>query len=356
MLDSGATPHFGSTVSAVANRVDRRRRRDRRAHDVRRVLTTNSVEESARARRRGRATRGGKPRRPPVEVATVIAGCGRDGARAVRGGGAARAMKRSARRAREAALQILYQWDVGRGDVDRAVETFVAQWPDAHPAPEDVQAFGVGLARDTVAGLPAIDALVAETGQDWRPERMAVLDRLILRLAVCELMRDVDTPPAVSSNEAFGAGQDVQHRGRGEVHQRHARRDQEAAQDTHMTSLDEQLQQRRANLDELVKLGVDVYPRRFDRTHTITALAGTYSERSHDELEAERIETTTSGGFSASDRSARRTSSCCRTGWRRSRCTSARTRCRRSISRPSSFSISATESGHRALFRTRPTN
>jgi lysyl-tRNA synthetase class 2 len=62
-----------------------------------------------------------------------------------------------------------------------------------------------------------------------------------------------------------------------------------------MTSLDEQLQQRRANLDELVKLGVDVYPRRFDRTHTIAALAGSYGERSHDELEAERIETATSG-------------------------------------------------------------
>jgi lysyl-tRNA synthetase class 2 len=62
-----------------------------------------------------------------------------------------------------------------------------------------------------------------------------------------------------------------------------------------MTSLDEQLQQRRANLDELVKLGVDVYPRRFDRTHTIAALAGGYGERSHDELEADRVETTTSG-------------------------------------------------------------
>jgi lysyl-tRNA synthetase, class II len=62
-----------------------------------------------------------------------------------------------------------------------------------------------------------------------------------------------------------------------------------------MTSLDEQLQQRRANLDELVKLGVDAYPRRFDRTHTVTTLAGTYSARSHDELEAERIDTTTSG-------------------------------------------------------------
>src|SRR4029078_575916 len=94
------------------------------------------------------------------------------------------------RRAREAALQILYQWDVGRGDVDRAVETFFGhQWPDAHPAAEDGQSFTSGLAHDTHAGLPASDALVAETAQNWRPERMAVLDRLILRMAVCELMR-----------------------------------------------------------------------------------------------------------------------------------------------------------------------
>jgi transcription antitermination protein NusB len=108
------------------------------------------------------------------------------------------------RRAREAALQILYQWDVGRGDVDRAVETFFGhQWPDAQPAPEDVRAFASALARETVARLAAIDALVADTAQHWRPERMAVLDRLILRLAVCELMRDVDTPPAVVINEAL---------------------------------------------------------------------------------------------------------------------------------------------------------
>ena len=108
------------------------------------------------------------------------------------------------RRAREAALQILYQWDVGRGDIDRAVETFFEhQWPDAQPVPEALRAFASALARDTVARLAAIDALVADTAQNWRPERMAVLDRLILRMAACELLRDVDTPPAVVINEAL---------------------------------------------------------------------------------------------------------------------------------------------------------
>jgi len=108
------------------------------------------------------------------------------------------------RRAREAALQILYQWDVGRGEVGRASETFFEhQWPDAQPAPEALRTFASALARDTVARLATIDALVADTAEHWRPERVAVRDRLILRMAVGELMRDVETPHAVVINEAL---------------------------------------------------------------------------------------------------------------------------------------------------------
>ena len=108
------------------------------------------------------------------------------------------------RRAREAALQILYQWEIGRTDVERAVQTFFdLQWPGAKPVPEDLRTFASELAHDTVRRLPAIDPLIAETAERWRPERMAVLDRLILRLAACELIRDADVPPAVIINEAL---------------------------------------------------------------------------------------------------------------------------------------------------------
>jgi lysyl-tRNA synthetase class 2 len=62
-----------------------------------------------------------------------------------------------------------------------------------------------------------------------------------------------------------------------------------------MTSQDEQIQQRRANLDEIAKLGVDVYPRRFDRTHAISDLVDQYGARTRDELEAQSVQTTTSG-------------------------------------------------------------
>src|SRR5437870_9794718 len=62
-----------------------------------------------------------------------------------------------------------------------------------------------------------------------------------------------------------------------------------------MTSQEEQVQQRQSNLAELAKLGVDVYPRRFDRRQTISELVDSDGGRTHDELEAERIETITSG-------------------------------------------------------------
>ena len=51
--------------------------------------------------------------------------------------------------------------------------------------------------------LEAIDALIAETALHWRPERFAVIDRLILRMAVCELLRDAETPHAIVIDEAL---------------------------------------------------------------------------------------------------------------------------------------------------------
>lgn len=108
-------------------------------------------------------------------------------------------------RARQAALQILYQWEVGKSSVDRAITTvFDLQWPSDEAPPSDaVRDFAGALARDTVERLAAMDTLIADTSERWRPERMAILDRLILRMAACELQRDDATPPAVVINEAI---------------------------------------------------------------------------------------------------------------------------------------------------------
>jgi lysyl-tRNA synthetase, class II len=62
-----------------------------------------------------------------------------------------------------------------------------------------------------------------------------------------------------------------------------------------MTLLDEQIQQRQTNLQALQALGVDIYPRRFDRTHTITALADGFGDRTAEALDADMLETITAG-------------------------------------------------------------
>ena len=107
-------------------------------------------------------------------------------------------------RAREAALQILYQWDVGKMDIARASETFFAwQWPDATPPSDELRTLADTLSRNTVERLEAIDALIAGTAERWRPERMAVIDRMILRLALGEMLAGGDAPPPVVINEAL---------------------------------------------------------------------------------------------------------------------------------------------------------
>ena len=107
-------------------------------------------------------------------------------------------------RARETALQILYHWDIAHTDIQQAADTFFGhQWVGSEPPSEEVREFATALARDTVQRLDTIDPLIAETAERWRPERMAVLDRLILRMAVCELVRGSGTPAPVVINEAL---------------------------------------------------------------------------------------------------------------------------------------------------------
>lgn len=103
--------------------------------------------------------------------------------------------------AREAALRALYLWEVGRTEPGVALETFFAE--HAADAPEAVRQFATEIVLGTAAEAPAIDALIAQHSEHWRVERLAVIDRLILRMAVWELQHAVDTPPAVVLNEAL---------------------------------------------------------------------------------------------------------------------------------------------------------
>lgn len=116
-------------------------------------------------------------------------------------GGGARG-RAAARRGRELALQMLYQWEVGQTDVDTVARTF-QEMEIPGPAPDrEAQRFAESLARGTTAHLTVIDPLLADRAEHWRLSRMAVVDRLILRLASYELLH-LDTPPAVVINEAI---------------------------------------------------------------------------------------------------------------------------------------------------------
>jgi N utilization substance protein B len=110
---------------------------------------------------------------------------------------------RTRHRSREAAVQMLYQWEVAHSDVEEVLRTFwTANLPGAEGVTDATKTFAEDLVRRTVANLPKIDPLIAETAENWRLSRMAALDRLILRLAVGEFLHG-DTPRNVVINEAL---------------------------------------------------------------------------------------------------------------------------------------------------------
>lgn len=106
-------------------------------------------------------------------------------------------------RGRRAALQMLYQMEVGRTGAFEAIATY---WPTREPdedLEEPLREFANGLVRGTTSRVPEIDTILRAHAQNWRIERMAVIDRLVLRLAVFEMLADPETPARVIINEAI---------------------------------------------------------------------------------------------------------------------------------------------------------
>lgn len=105
-------------------------------------------------------------------------------------------------RARELALQLLYQADArGRDALD--VDAFLAR--EAH-GNDEVCAFTRQLVEGTLEMRPQIDAIIAAAAQNWHLSRMALVDRNILRMAVYEMGYLPDIPAKVSINEAIEMG------------------------------------------------------------------------------------------------------------------------------------------------------
>jgi transcription antitermination protein NusB len=107
-------------------------------------------------------------------------------------------------RSREAAVQMLYQWEVGRESIADVARTFWSGPAFADgPPPEGDRTFATTLAMGVAEKLTELDPLISEAAEHWRIERMNVTDRLILRLAVYEFLHEPLTPAKVIINEAL---------------------------------------------------------------------------------------------------------------------------------------------------------
>tara|TARA_Y100000588_G_scaffold393654_1_gene510512 strand:+ start:1907 stop:2374 length:468 start_codon:yes stop_codon:yes gene_type:complete len=104
-------------------------------------------------------------------------------------------------RSREAALQLLYQWEIGKLDAVALDEASRLFWR-VHRAPDSRRQFAMILVKGTTDQLNIIDPLLETNAKNWRLSRMAVIDRLIMRMALYEMLF-TDTPKAVVIDEAL---------------------------------------------------------------------------------------------------------------------------------------------------------
>jgi len=106
-------------------------------------------------------------------------------------------------RSRKRALQVLFEWDMRREEIDRAIQHYYdslySEEQEKQPKPDK---FMEELARGTASQAGEIDRQIEARSANWRLERMAVVDRNILRLAIYELSR-AEVPAVVIIDEAL---------------------------------------------------------------------------------------------------------------------------------------------------------
>jgi len=101
-------------------------------------------------------------------------------------------------KARECAFQMLYQWDITREPMDRVAGLF---WQVRTSTPE-TSAMAERLARGAHGEVARLDEAITAASTNWRFERIAAVDRNILRIAAYELMKEPQTPASVIIDEA----------------------------------------------------------------------------------------------------------------------------------------------------------
>jgi transcription antitermination factor NusB len=102
-------------------------------------------------------------------------------------------------KARECALQLLYQWDLTREPMDKVAGLY---W-QVRTTTDETRRMAERLARGAQSELPRIDEVIGQASRNWRMDRIAAVDKNIMRIATYELMREPETPPSVIIDEAI---------------------------------------------------------------------------------------------------------------------------------------------------------
>jgi N utilization substance protein B len=107
-------------------------------------------------------------------------------------------------RARQQAMQLLFEWDLRRTPLDEIMEGYYTSLlvSDESPAKPVRDPFASDLVRGVISDITAIDEQITKHAEHWKIARMPTVDRNILRLAVYELLH-TETPPAVTIDEAL---------------------------------------------------------------------------------------------------------------------------------------------------------
>ena len=106
------------------------------------------------------------------------------------------------RKARELALQMLYQYDLSANPPAQIVETF----EELQKSKPNTREFAVKIFNGTVENLAKLDEMIAAQADNWRISRMAVVDRNIIRMSIYELLNEEETPKLVIIDEAIEIG------------------------------------------------------------------------------------------------------------------------------------------------------
>lgn len=106
------------------------------------------------------------------------------------------------RKARELALQMLYQFDLSANPPQQIVDTF----EELQKSKPNTREFATKIFHGTIDNLGKIDEMIAAQADNWRISRMAVVDRNIIRMSIYELLNEPDTPKLVIIDEAIEIG------------------------------------------------------------------------------------------------------------------------------------------------------